>query len=188
MKPFFYFLIMLVIAGLALYAGIKFKESQYRKKEPKLTREFISGKIREVSDLIAAELIYNGMLKITQGDIPFITEKGFTMTYSANVRASIDISKIAIEIDGNNVSIVLPESDIHSVDVDPDSINFYDTKYALFNWAEKADVVQAIKTAKEDAETHADIELLKKKAEKNARKVLSEVLSSSLEADSISVA
>ena len=188
MKTVLYVILLLAIAGVCLYAGFKFKESQVRKKEPKLTSEFISGKIREVSDLIAAELIYNGMLKVKQGEIPFITEKGFTMTYSAYIRASVDISQIGIEIDGNNVAIVLPDSEIHSIDVDPNSINFYDTKHALFNWSDKDDVVEAIKAAKADAEANADIALLKKKAEKNARKVLSEVLSSSLEADSISVA
>lgn len=188
MKGFLYFLLLIIVAAVCLYAGFKYKESKVIRKEPKLTSEFISGKIREVSDLIAAELIYNGMLKVTQGQIPFITEKGFTMTYSAHVRSSIDISQIVIEVNGNNVSIQLPDSVIHSIDVDPDSIQFYDNKYSLFNWHDKGDVVEAIRTAKEDAEKNADIELLKRKAEKNARKVLSEVLSSTLEAESIQVA
>lgn len=188
MRNALFIILLLIVATGFAYAGYKFKESKIVKKEPRLSSEFISGKIREVSDLIAAELIYSGMLKVTQGQIPFITEKGFTMTYSANIRSSIDISKILIEVNGNNVSIQLPDSVIHSIDVDPDSINFYDNKYSLFNWHDKGDVVEAIRAAKADAEKNADIELLKRKAEKNARKVLSEVLSSTLEAESIQVA
>lgn len=188
MRTTLYILLLIIVAAVCAYAGFKFKEGRTTRKEPKLTSEFISGKIREVSDLIAAEMIYNGMLKVTQGEIPFITEKGFTMTYSANVRASIDISNIGVEVNGNNVSIMLPDSTIHSIDVDPDSIQFYDNKYALFNWHDKGDVVEAIKAAKEDAEANVDINLLKRKAEKNARKVLSEVLSSTLDAESIQVA
>ena len=62
------------------------------------------------------------------------------------------------------VKITIPEIKILELNVDGDTIQFYDEKSALFNWTKKEDVVDAIQTAKDDVNKNADIEELKTKA------------------------
>ena len=45
-----------------------------------------------------------------------------------------------MDITDEKILITLPPSEIQMAWVDPDSIQFYDEKRALFNWSEKTDV------------------------------------------------
>ena len=177
MKLFLYALVLLVVIILAIFFGYKMKERQVDHSQPQITAALISGKIKDVGDLVAAELIYGGIVKLSEGQIPFITEKGFTMKYTATVRASIDATQIGVEVTDDTVKVSLPDSEIHSIDVDPDSIEFYDNKFAVFNWTEKQDVVDAIKAAREDAEANADIGHLEEKARRNSMRIIGRILS-----------
>ena len=177
MKLFLYAVILLVVIILAIFFGYKMKERQVESGQPQITAALISGKIQDVGDLVAAELIYGGIVKLSEGQIPFITEKGFTMKYTATVRASVDATQIGVEVTDDAVKVSLPDSEIHSIDVDPDSIEFYDNKFAVFNWTEKQDVVDAIKAAKQDAEANADISHLEEKARRNSMRIIGRILS-----------
>ena len=143
-------LLLAAVIGALVYRGL-FGESK-----PDITVTGISAKINEVSDLTAAELDYRGLVTYTDGDIPFINQKGFSMIYSAKARAGIDFSKIKIDVTKDKVTVTLPQAQIQSITVASDSIEFYDERFALFNWPNKSDALEAVKAAETDANEQID--------------------------------
>lgn len=167
-------LIISLALGISLY--VVYKINNKEEKEPEITSAMISAKIEEVSDLTTSKMTYNGVIYYSEGEIPFITQKSYSMGYSAEVRAGFDISNVDVSVVGDTVLVKIPKSDIQSINVDPNSVNFFDEKHALFNWDNKTDGVEAIKYAEEDVRQNADLESLKSDADDNAKKVIYEVL------------
>lgn len=163
---------------LVAFIGFKIGGIFYKNKQPEITAAYISERIESVSELTTAELAYSGLVIYSEGDIPLITKKGFSMRYDANIRAGIDFSKIKTNVTEDKVIIDVPEVEVQSVDVDAGSIEFYDERYALFNWTQKEDVIDAISIAKEDASSHANIAELMKKAGEQTEIIIKSVLSS----------
>lgn len=126
-------------------------------KEPELTSSFINGKLEAVSELTTAKLTYTGLIKYSEGNIPFLTQNSFSMIYTATVRAGIDLSKALVEITEEEVVITLPECEIQTVNIDEESIEFYDERWALFNRSTKEDVIELVSAAKEDVTKKADV-------------------------------
>ena len=147
-------------------------EEEPKEEEPEITIEYINKKLNNISELSTAEMIYNGLYTVVEGKIPFITQKGFSMTYTSEIKAGIDASKIQTEITEDKVIITLPQAEILSASVDPESIQFYDEKYALFNWSEKEDVKEALIVAQEDMEAKANKDGLLKRASRRADDVI----------------
>ena len=171
---------ILVIILLAVFAGCKAASFFYKNKQPEITAAYISERINNVSELTTAEMLYSGLVIYSEGDIPLITKKGFSMRYTANIRAGIDFSKVTVKVSKDKVTVHVPEAEIQSVDVDSDSIEFYDERYALFNWTDKEDVVDAISISEEDASAHADVSGLLKRADKQTNAILKNILAGSV--------
>jgi len=55
--------------------------------EQEVTIEYISKKLENISELATAEMVYNNLYTVSEGKIPFITKKGFSMVYTATVKA-----------------------------------------------------------------------------------------------------
>ena len=164
---------LMLAAGVA---GYKICTVVYEKQQPQITTTYISGKIESVSELTTAQMEYKGLVVYSDGNIPFLTQKGFSMIYTAKIRAGVDISQIQIDVTDEQVRITIPDAVIQSVDVDPDSIEFYDEKYALFNWSDKEDVVDTLSIAKEDATANADASELIGKAKAQTISILRSIL------------
>ena len=98
------------------------------------------------------------------------------MTYEAQVKAGIDASAIEVEVTDKEVVVTLPAAEIQMSYVNPDSIQFYDEKMALFNWTEKTDVTEAISSAEEDVAQKADIDGLLERASKQAEYIVKGLL------------
>lgn len=172
------FIIILILFSAAF--GFKMSNIIYEKKQPKITTAYVSEKIDSVSELTTAELKYNGLVIYSKGDIPFITQKGFSMRYSANIRAGVDVSKIKIDINEDEVIVNVPNAEIQLIDIEPDSIEFYDERYALFNWTNKEDVVDAISIAEEDTTINANTEELIKRANNQTNTIIKKILTGSI--------
>ena len=172
------FIVVVILFGV--FAGFKAGRMVYKDTQPEITTAYISGKINGVSELTTAEMFYSGLVIYSEGEIPLLTQKGFSMRYTANIRAGIDFSEISIKITDSKVVVKVPEAKVQSIDVDPDSIEFYDERYALFNWTDKRDVVDAISISKEDATAHANVEELIKKAYVQTGTVIKNILESSV--------
>lgn len=145
-------------------------------KEQEVTIEYIDRRLEHVADLSTAELIYTNLYTVTEGKIPFLTQKGFSMVYTANVRAGIDISAVKTELDEKKVIVTLPPAKIQMLKVDPESIQFYDEKHALFNWDKKTDVTTAITLAENDVKERADTDGLLKQASQRAETIVEGLL------------
>lgn len=179
-------LIGVVLSVILVFAGYKWIPDSRIKRIPKLSKiereitiDYVSKKLENISDLSTAEMTYNGLFTVTEGNIPFITKKGFSMIYTASVKAGIDASLIKTEVTDEKIIVTLPATEIQMSWVDPDSIQFYDEKHALFNWSEKTDVTQAISAAEKDVKEKADTDGLLDKASRQAKYVVEGILEGS---------
>ncbi len=147
---------------------------------PKVDKKILVESINEVSELTTAELSYSGVIRYEEGTIPLITKKAFFMTYHADVRAGVDASKIVINANDEIVKVTIPQVDIQDIRVDEESIVFYDESSSLFNWAERQDVLDAIKIAKEDVIDKGDMQGLVEKAREKTETIFRKILNNQI--------
>lgn len=112
-----------------------------------VTTAYISGKLEDMGELTTQKLTYSGMYNVSEGEIPLITKKGFTMWYNAEVKASIDFEDVDVKITKKKVIIKIPHATIQTPEIDEESVRFLDEKRALFNWTEKTEITTAISEA-----------------------------------------
>ena len=172
-------LVMIMVAAVCFTTIFAVKKLT-DKKQPTITSASLYSKIEESSELTSAKMYYNGVLFYSEGDIPYLTQMSYNMTYSAEVRAGIDVSEIEIKVEDDRVVVDLPEPEIQDINIDPDSVKFFDKKNALFNWEEMEDGVDAIKYAKDDVEANANLEVLKEEALENSRTLIQGLLEDSV--------
>ncbi len=175
----FIIICLLIVAGI-FYLQMRLQEAKTAEqqarlaaaeaaKKPKIDIEALQTRLESAAEFTTAELYYQGIIRYTDGKIPFLTQKAFSMLYSAKVRAGVDASQISLHADDESIIVTLPEAQVQSIDVDPDSIQFFDEKAALLNWTKKEDVEDAIKAARDDLEAHVDMQPLKDKAAEELR-------------------
>jgi len=149
-------------------------------KEQEVTIEYIDKKLSNIADLSTAEMVYTNLYTVTEGKIPFLTQKGFSMVYTATIRAGIDISRVKAEVDEKEVTVTLPAAEIQMLKVDPETIQFYDEKHALFNWDKKTDVTTAITLAENDVKEKANTDGILKQASQRAEAIVEGLLEDSV--------
>lgn len=147
-------------------------------KEPELNASAITAQISELSQLSTAELAYRGLVRYSQGEITFLTKKEFTMIYDATVKAGVDLNQVQVDINGNHISVTLPKANIQDITIDPDSLEFYDEKFALFNFQDRQDTVEALQYAEEDVTERVKKTDLLSTADERAKTVITELLNS----------
>lgn len=152
----FWPVLIIAVLGIALGVFGTFSVQRFLTPSVRLDTTTVSEQLVRVQELATAKLSYRGLVKYEEGDIDFINKKGFTMIYDAEVRAGVDLSQAQVEVDGRNVRVTLPNATVQSVSIDPDSLEFYDEKFALFNWQNREDAAEALKLAQEDANTKVD--------------------------------
>ena len=172
--------IITVVVILTAVISFKISAKLHTKKEPDIDTAFVSAKLEHISELATEELVYTGILMYSDGSIPFITQTGFSMLYTADVKAGVDLSEMTIEVTDTQVLINIPHSKILSLNVDTDSIHFYDEMHALFNWSQKYDVTEAISAAEADAKDKVKSYELLEKADEQAELAISEILKDSI--------
>lgn len=148
--------ILMLVAAIALVAvGVVGTLAVQRTLEPSvsLSSTSIQEQLSDCSELSTAKLDYRGLVRYEQGDIDFINKKAFTMVYDAEVRAGVDLSQAGVTVSGNVVTVSLPDPQMQGIEIDPNSIEFYDSSFALFNWENKQDTAEALKVAQSDAES-----------------------------------
>lgn len=161
----------LLLLALSFGAGFGAGRAYESGGEVRLDTSVIESQIADCSELSTAELTYNGFVRYENGKIPFLSRKAFSMTYKAQVRAGVDLSKAKISVSeqARKIDVSLPGAEIQSNSIDPKSISFYDRSFALLNWDTKQDAVKALEAAKEDAAAKVDKTSLLGTAEDNAR-------------------
>ena len=140
-------IVMVIVAVALIAAGVFGTLAVQRTFEPSisLSSTSIQEQLSDCSELDTAKLDY-------RGDIDFITKKAFTMVYDAEVRAGVDLAQARVEVSGNAITVSLPAPQLLGIEIDPNSLEFYDSSFALFNWENKQDTAEALKVAQQDAE------------------------------------
>ena len=93
MKKIKTILIVVALAG----GGFGFARLLDRASEPEVNATSIREEISRCSELATARLDYRGLIKYSDGDIPLINQKSFSMIYDATIRAGIDLSQAEVE-------------------------------------------------------------------------------------------
>ena len=169
-------IVLILVIGVGVGYTVYTKSKSLINPQPQITSAFLQSKLVDASDLTTAELSYNGIIHYDNGGIPWITQKKYSMLYSATVEAGIDLSGVEIEVTDDTVKVKLPEVQVSEPDVDVDSVEFYDDSFAILNWESKEDAIDAIKEAKKDCKEKADLDGLEAKAYENAKKLVEELL------------
>lgn len=169
-------LMMTAAAVLCILLGFLAARAFYREKEATVSTTAIEEKLEQCSDLTTVRLDYRGLVQYSEGEIPLINKKGFSMIYDAQIRAGIDLSQAEINVSGSVIHITLPEPVIQNVTINPDTVQFYDSQYSLFNWTDKEDVTTALEYAEQDALERTDSSDLLAQAKDQARAVIETLL------------
>lgn len=165
-----------IIATIALIAVGYLLASLQNKETITVSAVSIEERLSKCSDLTTARLDYRGLIRYSEGDIKYLTQKSFSMIYDATITAGIDLSQAEVTLDGTSIKVILPQPTIQSIVIDPDSLEFYDEQAALFNWTEKQDTQKAMAYAKEDASAKAEQVNLLTQACEQAESVVTNLL------------
>ncbi len=177
-------IITAIIASIALITvGFMGARLLDKSSEPKATAASIEERLSKCSDLTTARLDYRGIIKYEEGDIQYINKKSFSMIYDAHIKAGIDLSQAKVSVKDKKITVSIPEPEIQDISVDPDSLEFYDEKLALFNWTKKQDTQKAMEKAEEDATEKAAQTDLLTQADAQAKTVITTLLTPFTEND-----
>ena len=119
----------------------------------KVSSEYISGKLTKASELTTAKLNYTGMSEFKDAGIKYINRSDFVMVYHSTARAGIDMKDVKVRVDEGNkiIHIQIPKAKVLDVKIDPNSIKYYNTSFALINTNEKEDANKAQSLAEKAA-------------------------------------
>lgn len=151
-----------------------------------LTNSVVARQLEKIQDLTTAKETDFGFEEYKEGSIAFLTKKSFTMFYTYEARAGVDLSKAKINVDDNRhvIDITLPAPTIQSVSVDPDSLKFFDETSSVFNPNEVSDTADALKDAKAQSEKKLNKGELLKTANEQAKTVIEKMYAPVAEVDS----
>lgn len=171
-------LITALIASIALImVGFLGAQLLDKEDEVKVSAASIEERLSKCSDLTTARLDYRGIIRYEDGDIQYINKKSFSMIYDAHIKAGIDLSQAKVSVKDKKITVTIPEPKVQDIFVNPDSLEFYDEKFALFNWTKKEDTTKAMGYAEEDAAAKAAQTELLEQASEQARTVITTLLS-----------
>lgn len=142
-----------------------------------VTTQTVTEQLMKCEELVTAKLQYTGLVTYQEGNITLIDKKAYTMQYDATVSAGIDLSQAKVDVEDGVISIDLPKSTLKSIVIDPDTIQFRDQEYALFNWQNRSDTVEALKIAEDDAKKKVDENDLLTQADEQARSAVEALFS-----------
>jgi hypothetical protein len=146
------------------------------KAQPKVDATGLMERLQESSELTVEKNYYTGIVRFSEGTIPLIDKNGFTMKYEAVIDAGFDLENVSIEVNDDSVIVNVPEAQIQSVNIDPDSLEFYDNKTSLIKTDRKEATKQALKSAQKDAEEHAQSKGILEAANKRAEIIFKGIL------------
>lgn len=164
--------VVLVCAAMIAVSITVVSFNMTKERKPVLTDTFIHAQIMPAGELISSKMIYNGLITYSDGNIPFLTKKGFSMIYRAEIEAGVQLKDVDVNILSDKVVLTVPPVDTFDITIEPESVQFYDEKFALLNWDKKQDVIEAMKFAKEDVMENGQLDELAELAQEQTTAVL----------------
>lgn len=181
--------IAVIVTGVVCLTGGYFWK-EYN-DTPKVTSKTISQKLSNESTLVTQKLTQEGFSEYDDKGIPVLTKGDFTITYKAEITAGIDVKKIKFmgeDRKNKEITLKIPDAEIFSVKVDPNSVEYHDQKVALFNTDPKQDSDRAGALAEEDARKEAMSSGLLENANAQAQTLIKGILQDSIKGYSIKFA
>ena len=166
----------ILMAVIGVIVGFVLGKMSEKKKPPTVNTTIVQQKLSLCSELTTSRMDYHGVVHFQDGEIPWITQKSFLMEYDAYVEAGIDLSKAVVTVEDNVVYVHLPEPEIQTVKVDPNSLVFENETFSLFNWKKHEDVSEALEFAEEDLLEKAEESRLLQEARTQAEEVITTML------------
>ncbi len=131
-------------------------------KEEKVIQEPDITQVRSICNLATLECYYHNVAKSekTAGDGIsgwFEKDRTFWVEYTGTAKIGVDMSKVKMEIDGTNVTIVMPEAELLSIGIDESSLSessfvFSEDSWFNSNKITANDQTAAINAAQENME------------------------------------
>ena len=160
--------VMVTVVALAVVAVCWMLTREKPEPSPKITNELVYATLEPASELTTARLTYCGLIHYSDGKIPLINKKAFSMLYCAEVEQGVDLSTLLVEVTDTTVNITIPKLEEADIRILPETIEFFDEKNSIFNPEQLQDTVDAILLAQEDVRQKADLERLAETAGKQA--------------------
>ena len=167
-------LIIALLLGAVLAAGGIYY--MHMKAQPHVDAKGLMERLEESSELTVEKSYYTGIVRFSEGTVPLINKNGFSMKYEAELDAGFDLEDVSIEVTDNAVVVTVPKAEILSIDIDPDSLEFYDNKTSLFKTDRKEATKKALQEAEKDAEENASRKGVLEAADKRAEVIFKGIL------------
>ena len=150
---------------------------------PEISLSVIYEEIQNIGELATVEYlftdaaIFSDSQQIGNWNIPF-TEKSFTMKWDGIIKAGIQVDKIVIDVNKDDliITVTLPAAEILSYEVDSDSVEVLDEKNNIFNEISVNDKVQLDAATEKEMKDRVIRNGLLEKAQKNAEDIISRLL------------
>lgn len=134
----------------------------------KVTGEYIAMVQKDIEEYAVQKNTVTGEYKWVDGSIPFLTKTGFTLCYTADVRAGINAGKMTVECSPETVYVTIPHAVILSADINMDDVRIVKERKALFNHKHSQDLKNALLAAEQSARDNAISEGILEKADAGA--------------------
>ncbi len=168
--------------GVAWFRG--YKQEQAIEKTRVLRQE-----LEKSAELTTAKLHFTFKSEFKDTGIPVLTKGDFIMIYDVLVRAGVDLNEVEIPEDQVNVDdkiihIYIPKARILDEPwVNPDTIEYFDERFTLFNPDLKEDANKAQQMAQEDAKKKALETGILEMADEQSEALIKGIFSKALEKD-----
>lgn len=151
--------------------------------EKKITAEVIRENLQDVGVLTTEEyyftevISYSKLKKLWKIELG-ITESSYLISYDGVVTAGIDFTAVDVQKDDEQkrILIILPKSEILSVDIDPESFQLYSEKEGLGNPVSVTDYNQSLVEMEQNARQKALDRGILTRADGNARKLVGQLV------------
>ena len=176
-KLFLALVLAIVLAG-AFFAGAVLS---HRESVPQITADLIGQQLSDVQDLATVEYRYTNMGRF-ENQVDFygwkvpLTRKSFIVSYDGVIKAGVDLSKLTVRIDGDTITVKLPQAAILSHEIPEDSIEIFDETHNIFNPIEISDYTGFTRAQKAEVEARAVESGLLTQAAEKARSAVEHLL------------
>lgn len=149
-----------------------------KRNEASLDNKTLLSKITKSSELTTAKINFTGMAEFKDAGIAFLNSSDFNMVYEATANIGIDLEKVDVKTNkvAKTVTVHLPHTSVLNVNIDLNTIKYFDTHFSLFNIDQKEDANEAnalaVEAAKEEISQMGVIELADEQAKALIKNIL----------------
>lgn len=178
-KPYFRIVILIVALLIAFSVG---KKNMEKEMTPTITSSLIKNKLVNAKELTTLKYYYTNVGEFENQNtfygykVPF-TSKKFIVSYDGVINAEIDLDKIKVSVNDNNIKIKIPPTKILSHEIFEDSLKVFDERESIFNRIDIEDYNNFSKDQKKEVEKNAIKKGLLKEADTSAKRAIEDILS-----------